>query len=60
MAKTIITIFFISIIITLNVKFLFLASLKADFCSNVKVVKTRWLIVVLNYSLWSEHDKYVF
>ncbi len=27
----------ISIIITINVKFLFLSSLKADFCSNVKV-----------------------
>ncbi len=32
----------------------------ADFCSKVKVVETRKLIVVLNYSLWSEHDVFMF
>ncbi len=32
----------------------------ADFRSKVKVVETRQLIVVLNYSLWSEHDVFMF
>ncbi len=47
-AKKIITIIFpyqsISIIITINVKSLFLSSLKTYFCSKVKVVETRPLI----------------
>ncbi len=46
------------IIITINVKKKILSSLKADFWSKVKVVETRPFIVVLNYSLWSEHDKH--
>ncbi len=45
MAKKIITIIFsyqsISIIIMINVKSLFLSSLKIDFCSKVKVIETR-------------------
>ncbi len=48
MAQKIITIIFsyqsISIIITINVKSLFLSSLKPDFCSKVKVLETRPLI----------------
>ncbi len=48
MAQKIITIIFsyqsISIIITINVKSLFLSSLKTDFCSKVKVLETRPLI----------------
>ncbi len=45
-------------IITIHIKSLFLSSLKADFCSQGKFVETRLLIVDLNYSLWSEHDKH--
>lgn len=44
----------ISIIITIYVKSLFLSGLKADFCYWVKVEETRWFIVGLNFSLWSE------
>ncbi len=41
MAKKIFSYQLISIIITINVKSLFLSSLKPEFCSKVKVVETR-------------------
>ncbi len=41
----------ISIIITINVKSLFLSSLKPDFCSKVKVVETRPLIFLITINI---------
>ncbi len=44
-----------SIIITINVKSLFLSSLKSEFCSKVKVVETRLLIFLNKINIQLEN-----